>query len=140
MSKRFGEAGLPEGTLRVALHGHAGQSLGAWLAKGIELHLEGDANDYVGKGLSGGVVSVRPPADAPFVAQEQVRCHGTDRADMTAAASPRLNELTRSGAHRRSSDEHCKLTVQTAVGLVVLALSAKGRLTARDLSCSRTCR
>jgi hypothetical protein len=73
ISKRFGEEGLPEKTITCDLTGHAGQSLGAWLAKGVELHLTGDSNDYVGKGLSGGVISVRPPADAPFVASEQVR-------------------------------------------------------------------
>jgi glutamate synthase domain-containing protein 3 len=47
--------------LSLAYTGHAGQSLGAWLCKGITLELEGDANDYVGKGLSGGVVAVYPP-------------------------------------------------------------------------------
>jgi glutamate synthase domain-containing protein 3 len=59
ISKRFGEAGLPEGSVTVNLHGHAGQSLGAWLTKGVAINLTGDANDYVGKGLSGGVISVR---------------------------------------------------------------------------------
>jgi glutamate synthase domain-containing protein 2/glutamate synthase domain-containing protein 1/glutamate synthase domain-containing protein 3 len=54
------------------LHGSAGQSFGAWLAPGLELTLVGDANDYVGKGLSGGVVSIRPPDDAGFVAEENV--------------------------------------------------------------------
>ena len=53
-------------------HGSAGQSFGAWLAPGIELTLVGDANDYVGKGLSGGVVAVRPPADAAYRAEESV--------------------------------------------------------------------
>jgi glutamate synthase domain-containing protein 2/glutamate synthase domain-containing protein 1/glutamate synthase domain-containing protein 3 len=54
------------------LHGSAGQSFGAWLAPGIELTLHGDANDYAGKGLSGGVIAVRPPEDAAFLAEENV--------------------------------------------------------------------
>ena len=56
-----GAVGLPPGSIRFGLHGSAGQSFGAWLAPGIELTLHGDANDYVGKGLSGGVLAVRPP-------------------------------------------------------------------------------
>jgi glutamate synthase domain-containing protein 3 len=72
VSKAHGSAGLPGGTIRVALNGSAGQSFGAWLAPGIELSLVGDANDYVGKGLSGGTISVRPPDDAGFLAEENV--------------------------------------------------------------------
>jgi glutamate synthase domain-containing protein 3 len=67
-----GAAGLPEGTIRFRLHGSAGQSFGAWLAPGIDLTLVGDANDYVGKGLSGGVLSLRPPDGAGFRAEENV--------------------------------------------------------------------
>ncbi len=67
-----GAAGLPEGSVRLSFRGSAGQSLGAWLAKGVELTLAGDANDYVGKGLSGGVVAVRPSEGAGFVAEENV--------------------------------------------------------------------
>jgi len=66
VTKRYGEQGLPDGTVHVRLHGHAGQSLGAFLCRGITLELEGDANDYVGKGLSGGRVVVYPPRDATF--------------------------------------------------------------------------
>jgi len=69
---RHGKDGLPTGSVRFELHGSAGQSFGAWLAPGIELTLVGDANDYVGKGLSGGVLALRPPADAGFVAEENV--------------------------------------------------------------------
>src|SRR5205823_6076874 len=57
---------------RYELRGSAGQSFGAWLAPGLELTLIGDANDYVGKGLSGGVLAVRPPEDAAFAAEENV--------------------------------------------------------------------
>jgi glutamate synthase domain-containing protein 3 len=67
-----GRLGLPEGTINVSLTGSAGQSFGAWLAPGVELSLVGDANDYVGKGLSGGTLSVRPPDDAGFTPEESV--------------------------------------------------------------------
>ncbi len=74
VSKRFGDAGLPEDTINVDLKGSAGQSLGAWLASGITMRLEGDANDYVGKGLSGGKLIVYPPAHghADFKAEENI--------------------------------------------------------------------
>ena len=67
-----GAPGLPGGTIRLAFDGSAGQSFGAWLAPGIELTLRGDANDYVGKGLSGGVLAIRPPDDAGFAAEDNV--------------------------------------------------------------------
>ncbi len=70
--RRHGPEGLPEGTVEVALRGSAGQSLGAWLAPGVTLTVHGAVNDYVGKGLSGGIVAVRPPADAHFPAGENV--------------------------------------------------------------------
>jgi glutamate synthase domain-containing protein 3 len=60
ISTQYGEAGLPDSTIHIKLHGHAGQSLGAWLASGVLLEMEGDANDYVGKGLSGGKIAVYP--------------------------------------------------------------------------------
>ena len=61
VSKRYGADGLPDGTIHFKFTGSAGQSLGAWLASGITLEIAGDSNDYVGKGLSGGRVVVRPP-------------------------------------------------------------------------------
>jgi glutamate synthase (NADPH/NADH) large chain/glutamate synthase (ferredoxin) len=72
VTKRHGRAGLPPGTIRFGLSGSAGQSFGAWLAPGIELTLTGDANDYAGKGLSGGTIAVRPPLEATFPAEENV--------------------------------------------------------------------
>jgi len=72
VAKVHGAAGLPPETIRFDLHGSAGQSFGAWLAPGVELSLIGDANDYCGKGLSGGVISVRPPDDAGFAAEDNV--------------------------------------------------------------------
>jgi glutamate synthase domain-containing protein 2/glutamate synthase domain-containing protein 1/glutamate synthase domain-containing protein 3 len=67
-----GAQGLPPETVRFTLRGSAGQSFGAWLAPGVELTLIGDANDYTGKGLSGGVLAVLPPEDAAFRAEENV--------------------------------------------------------------------
>jgi glutamate synthase (NADPH) large chain len=67
-----GAEGLPPGTIRFRLHGSAGQSFGAWLASGIELTLLGEANDYVGKGLSGGVLALRPPEGSTFTAERNV--------------------------------------------------------------------
>jgi glutamate synthase (NADPH/NADH) large chain len=72
IAKRYGHAGLPENTIHVKLTGTAGQSFGAWLAHGVTLELEGDTNDYVGKGLSGGRIIVRPPADAGIVPEESI--------------------------------------------------------------------
>ena len=69
VTKKYGGAGLPEETIAVTLTGSAGQSLGAFLPRGISIRLHGDANDYLGKGLSGGRIVVRPDASAPFVAE-----------------------------------------------------------------------
>ena len=73
VTRRYGGAGLPDDTITIAFTGSAGQSFGAFLPRGITLRLEGDANDYVGKGLSGGRLVVRPPTDvARFVAEENI--------------------------------------------------------------------
>jgi len=72
VTKRFGSAGLPDGTIHVRMTGHAGQSMGAWLCPGITLELEGDANDYVAKGLSGGIVMVYPPKECDFPAADNI--------------------------------------------------------------------
>ncbi len=72
ITTRWGAEGLPEGTLHVKLTGSAGQSFGAWLAPGVTIELEGDANDYVGKGLSGGTLVVYPPARSSFVPEENI--------------------------------------------------------------------
>jgi glutamate synthase domain-containing protein 2/glutamate synthase domain-containing protein 1/glutamate synthase domain-containing protein 3 len=72
VAKVHGLAGLPPETIRFTLRGSAGQSFGAWLAPGVDLTLIGDANDYTGKGLSGGVVAVRPPDGSAFAAEENV--------------------------------------------------------------------
>jgi glutamate synthase domain-containing protein 2/glutamate synthase domain-containing protein 1/glutamate synthase domain-containing protein 3 len=72
VARRRGARGLPEGTIEIALSGSAGQSFGAWLAPGITLSLRGETNDYAGKGLSGGIISVRPPEKARFLAEENM--------------------------------------------------------------------
>ena len=72
IARRHGSAGLPDDTIRIQLEGSAGQSLGAFLAKGVTLTLEGDANDYVGKGLSGGRLVVYPPRNSQFAPEENI--------------------------------------------------------------------
>ncbi|KAI8338965.1 hypothetical protein BC941DRAFT_469147 [Chlamydoabsidia padenii] len=72
VSKRHGENGLPSDTIHVKMTGSAGQSLGAFLAPGIFFELEGDSNDYVGKGLSGGKIAIYPPKNAVFKSEENV--------------------------------------------------------------------
>jgi glutamate synthase (NADPH/NADH) large chain len=72
IARRYGSAGLLEDTIRIQLTGCAGQSFGAFLAKGVRLTLEGDANDYVGKGLSGGRLIIYPPRHSEFVPEENI--------------------------------------------------------------------
>ncbi len=72
VTKKYGGTGLPEDTIQVDFVGSAGNSFGAFLPSGITLRLEGDANDYVGKGLSGGRVIVRPGGDTTFAAEENI--------------------------------------------------------------------
>jgi glutamate synthase (NADPH/NADH) large chain len=72
ISKRWGEGGLPDGTIHIRARGSAGQSVGAWMASGVTIELEGDANDYAGKGLSGGRVIVYPPKNSTFKPSENV--------------------------------------------------------------------
>jgi glutamate synthase (NADPH/NADH) large chain len=72
VTRRYGGAGLPDDTITVDFTGSAGQSFGAFLPKGITLRLHGDANDYVGKGLSGGRLVVRPPEGSTFVAEDNI--------------------------------------------------------------------
>jgi glutamate synthase domain-containing protein 2/glutamate synthase domain-containing protein 1/glutamate synthase domain-containing protein 3 len=72
IARRRGAEGLTEGTIEISFSGSAGQSFGAWLAPGVTFSLRGETNDYTGKGLSGGVVSVRPPDRARFRAEENM--------------------------------------------------------------------
>jgi glutamate synthase (NADPH) large chain len=72
LTRRWGGDGLPDDTIEVVLTGSAGQSLGAFLPRGITLRLHGDSNDYLGKGLSGGRIIAAPPALAPFAAEHNI--------------------------------------------------------------------
>jgi glutamate synthase (NADPH) large chain len=72
VTRRWGGEGLPDDTIDISFTGSAGQSFGAFLPRGITLRLDGDANDYLGKGLSGGRLMVRPPHQAQFAAEQQV--------------------------------------------------------------------
>jgi glutamate synthase (NADPH/NADH) large chain len=72
IARRYGSDGLPDDTIKIRFAGSAGQSFGAFLAKGVTMTLEGEANDYVGKGLSGGHVIVYPPKKSGFVAEENI--------------------------------------------------------------------
>ncbi|MGE0564489.1 MAG: glutamate synthase large subunit [Pseudolabrys sp.] len=72
VAKRYGHTGLPDNTIHVRFTGTAGQSFGAWLARGVTFELEGDGNDYVGKGLSGGRIIIRPPAESGIVPEESI--------------------------------------------------------------------
>ncbi len=72
VAKKWEAEGLPEDTIEIKLKGSAGQSLAAWLVKGITLTLEGDANDYVGKGLSGGKLIIYPPKSSQFKSEENI--------------------------------------------------------------------
>ena len=72
IARRYGSAGLPEGTIHYRFHGAAGQSFGAFMPKGVTLELEGDANDYLGKGLSGGRIIAYPPKTSSFLPEESI--------------------------------------------------------------------
>ncbi len=72
IAKKYGDDGLQPGTLDLIFHGSAGQSFGAFLARGARMHLVGEANDYVGKGMGGGAIAVRAPDDAAFIWHESV--------------------------------------------------------------------
>ncbi len=72
VAERFGHEGLPDDTIHIKLNGVAGQSFGAWSAHGVTLELEGEGNDYVGKGLSGGRLIVYPPSECPIVPHENI--------------------------------------------------------------------
>jgi glutamate synthase (ferredoxin) len=72
ITRKYGAGGLPEDTIRLHFRGSAGQSFGAFIPPGMSLSLEGDANDYVGKGLSGGKIAVFPPREATFAAEDNI--------------------------------------------------------------------
>jgi glutamate synthase (NADPH/NADH) large chain len=72
VAKRYGHKGLPEDTIAIHVKGTAGQSFGAFLAQGISIELEGEGNDYVGKGMSGGRIAIFPPKECPIIPEENI--------------------------------------------------------------------
>ncbi|MEC8147677.1 MAG: glutamate synthase large subunit [Pseudomonadota bacterium] len=72
ITKKYGGEGLPQDTIRLKFHGSAGQSFGAFVPNGVTMYVEGDANDYVGKGLSGGKIVIYPPKSSTFVAEHNI--------------------------------------------------------------------
>ena len=72
IAKKTGEAGLPDGSVNFTFQGSAGQSFGAWLVKGLTFKIEGDSNDYFGKGLSGGRLVITPPANSAYEAKDNI--------------------------------------------------------------------
>ena len=109
VTRRFGGAGLPDDTIRVSFTGSAGQSFGAFLPRGITLALEGEANDFVGKGLSGGRLIVRPPSERARSRRKRTSSSATSRstarpaARRSSAASPASASRSATAARTRWS-------------------------------------
>ena len=109
VTRRYGGAGLPDDTIRITFTGSAGQSFGAFVPRGMTLTLEGDANDYFGKGLSGGKLIVYPPPRVDVQAggehhHRQRRVLRRDqRRGVTSAASPASASASATAARRWSS-------------------------------------
>ncbi len=139
VSSRYGGDGLLDGTLEVAFRGSAGQSFGAFLTKGIRLILEGEANDYVGKGMCGGEIFVRPSAEATFVAHENIIMGNTVLYGATGGklfAAGRVGErfaVRNSGATAviEGAGDHC---CEYMTGGVVVVLGPVGRNFAAGMS------
>ena len=110
-----GAAGLPDNTIQMRFTGSAGQSFGAFLAKGITLTLEGDANDYVGKGLSGGKIIVFPSRLSHFLAEENilignVALYGANKRRSDFSTASRENALRFATQARRLSLKALEIT------------------------------
>jgi glutamate synthase (NADPH) large chain len=139
IAKRYGHTGLPDDTIHVKLTGIAGQSFGAWLARGVTLELEGEGNDYVGKGLSGGRIIVRPPVDSGIVPEESIIVGNTVLYGATAGecfirgiAGERF-AVRNSGATAvvEGAGDHC---CEYMTGGVVVVLGKTGRNFAAGMS------
>ena len=132
LTRKYGAKGLPEDTIRLMFTGSAGQSFGAFLPRGISLTLEGDANDYMGKGLSGGKIVVYPPKKATFVPEENilignVALYGatSGKAFFRGKAGERFC-VRNSGAHTvvEGTGDHC---CEYMTGGVTVVLGRTGR-------------
>ena len=139
ITRRYGPAGLPTDTLRLKFTGSAGQSFGAFVPRGMTLSLEGDANDYFGKGLSGGRLTVYPPGQSPFAAERNivvgnVALYGatSGRAFVRGVAGERFC-VRNSGAHavvEGTGDHGCEYMT----GGLVVVLGRTGRNFAAGMS------
>jgi glutamate synthase (NADPH/NADH) large chain len=132
ITRKFGGEGLPEDTIRLKFHGSAGQSFGAFVPRGMSLTLEGDAQDYCGKGLSGGKVVVFPPRESTFKPEENivignVALYGatSGKAFFRGKAGERFC-VRNSGAHAvvEGTGDHC---CEYMTGGIVVALGKTGR-------------
>ena len=139
IAKRYGHRGLPDDTIHVKLTGTAGQSFGAFLARGVTLELEGEGNDYVGKGLSGGRIIVRPAVDAGIVPEESIIVGNTvlygattGEAYLRGVAGERF-AVRNSGAMAvvEGAGDHC---CEYMTGGIVVVLGPTGRNFAAGLS------
>jgi glutamate synthase (NADPH) large chain len=132
ISRRYSEEGLPEDTIHCTFHGTAGQSFGAFLVKGVTFRLEGDSNDYIGKGLSGGKIIVVPPAGSTFKPEENIiigntSFYGATRGEayIKGVAGERFC-VRNSGAHAvvEGAGDHC-CEYMTGGRVVVLGKTGK---------------
>src|SRR5205823_1271311 len=139
ISHRYGLEGLPDDTLELQLRGSAGQSFGAFLTRGMRLVLEGEANDYVGKGMSGGEIVILPPPNASFAAQDNIIMDNTVLYGATGGklfAAGRVGErfaVRNSGATAviEGAGHHC---CEYMTGGVVVVLGPVGRNFAAGMS------
>ncbi|MBY0381664.1 MAG: glutamate synthase large subunit [Xanthobacteraceae bacterium] len=139
VAKIYGHSGLPHDTIHVSLKGTAGQAFGAWLARGVTFDLEGEGNDYVGKGLSGGRIIVRPPAISAIVPEESIIVGNTvlygaieGEAFLRGVAGERF-AVRNSGAIAvvEGAGDHC---CEYMTGGIVIVLGKTGRNFAAGMS------
>ncbi len=132
VARRWGNYGLPEGTIELRFRGHAGQSFGAFTAGGMRLVLEGDANDYVGKGMTAGEIVIVPPREARFAAHENIIMGNTV---LYGATGGRLFAAGRAGERFAVRNSGARAVVEGVgdhgceymTGGVVLVLGRTGR-------------
>ena len=139
ISKKYGEEGLPDDTINCTFHGTAGQSFGAFLVKGVTFRLEGDSNDYIGKGLSGGKIIVVPPFGTTFKPDENIiigntSFYGATRGEayIRGVAGERFG-VRNSGVHAvvEGTGDHC---CEYMTGGRVVVLGPTGRNFAAGMS------
>jgi glutamate synthase (NADPH/NADH) large chain len=139
VARHYGHAGLPLDTIHVHLKGTAGQAFGAWLTRGVTFELEGEGNDYVGKGLSGGRIIVRPPAQSGIVPEESIIVGNTvlygaieGEAYLRGVAGERF-AVRNSGAIAvvEGAGDHC---CEYMTGGIVIVLGKTGRNFAAGMS------